>query len=162
MEDPQKGYIPPVYPLQQEDAYPPQQSGYNPPSYPPAPQAAQQSNTNVTVIQTQPQQVATVATNARRYGKNDKGLVYAIVASAIAFCCGGWIPLTCTIAAIFLALKAQENEDAGDEEKMKQFHRLSLVLSTVGIVAAVIIGVLSIVVVAIYYSTLPQPTSDVD
>ena len=154
MEDPTKGYAPPVYPY---DAYPPQQPSYDP-NYPVAPQtgyphtAQQYNTTNFAVVQSQPQPAPRPTTNARRIGKNDKGLVFAIVASFIAFCCGGLIPLTCTIAALVLALKAQESEDAGDEEKMKQFHKLSLILSTVGTVAAVIIGVLSIVLYIVLYS----------
>ena len=102
MEDPTKGYIPPTYPLQV--AYPPQEPDYPQPTYPPqppaydpnyppqtgaaapppyesgpqplAPQTAQQ--TNVAVIQTQPRQAATI-NNRTRFGKNDKGLVYAII-----------------------------------------------------------------------------------
>jgi uncharacterized oligopeptide transporter (OPT) family protein len=90
--------------------------------------------------------VRAITTNARRYGKNDKGLVYAIIASGIAFFFGFWFPMTCTIAAIFLSIKAQKEQDSGEEENMKKHHKRSLILSTAGIVTAVILAIIFTVI----------------
>ena len=90
--------------------------------------------------------VRAITTNARRYGKNDKGLVYAIIASGIAFFFGFWFPMTCTIAAIFLSIKAQKEQDSGEENKMKKHHKRSRILSTVGIVTSVIFAIVFTVV----------------
>ena len=85
------------------------------------------------VVQQQPQVVQTTV-YTRRYGTNDHGLVYAIIASCAVFWCGGWIGLFCTIPAIFVAINAQSHEATGNLEAMKQNHNLSLILSTIGLI----------------------------
>ena len=146
MADPNAGYVPPPYPPQQQAAYPPPQpqpgyppQGYGqkpgPPPYQPQPgYPAQQSSTNVVVVQQQPR-VVTTTVYTRRYGTGDHGLAYAIIASCIVFWCAGWVGLVCTIPAIFFSLNAQQEEHAGNLETMKQHHNWSLILSTVGLVA---------------------------
>lgn len=151
---PQTGYVPqqpgyptpqPTYPPQQ--AYPPQPAyqyppaphekphhpatGYQPPPGPPPAQTG--ASTNVVVVQQQPQ-IVTTTVYTRRYGQNDHGLVYAILASCAVFWCLGWPGLFCTVPAIFLSLSAQQEEHAGNLELMKQHHNYSLILSTVGLV----------------------------
>lgn len=149
---PQTGYIPPPQtgytpypPPQPQPQYPPQPGYQYPPppkgpaapsSYqpPPGPQPLQgTTRTNVVVVQQQPQ-VVTTTVYTRRYGENDHGLLYAILASCAVFWCLGWPGLVCTIPAIFLSLNAQQEEHAGHLETMKQHHNYSLILSTIGLV----------------------------
>jgi hypothetical protein len=93
----------------------------------------QQGSTNVVVIQQQPTVVRTTTVYHRRYGQNDHGLLYAVIASCIVFWIGGWLGLICTLPAIFFSINAQQEEDSGDHEAMKQHQSWSLVLSTVGL-----------------------------
>ena len=123
-----KGRNIPAYPLQQITTGLPQSQGLA--------EQLKQDNADAAVE---------ALTSARRFGKNDNGLLYAIIASFIAFFVGFWLPLTCTIAAIILSIKAQKEADSGDVENMKKYHKRSLILSTVGIVVAVILAIALIV-----------------
>ena len=156
----QQGYPPQTYPPQsapqQQPAYPPQaypppQAGYPdvkpgagapPPAYPSQPGAVYPSQpqpvtttttTNVVVVQQQPTVVQTTVYR-KRYGNNDHGLLFAIIASCIVFWCGGWCGLICTIAGIFFALSAQEQEHLGNEEGSRQKKKMSYILSIIGLV----------------------------
>jgi hypothetical protein len=87
-----------------------------------------------------------VTINPRRFGSKNKALIYAIIATCIAVCFGGIIPLAFTATAILLLMKAREMENSGEEEQAKQYHKHSLILSTVGIAASLV----SITVVGLY------------
>ena len=107
----------------------------------------QSTTTNVVVVQQQPT-VTTTTVYTRRYGTGDHGLLYAIVASCVVFWCAGWVGLFCTIAAIFFALNAQQEEHAGNLEAMKQNHNWSVILSTVGLVSGFVLLFLWIIIAA--------------
>ena len=136
-----KGRNIPAYPLQQITTGLPQPQGLAD-----LPQQLKQDNVDAAVE---------ALTSARRFGKNDNGLLYAIIASLIAFFFGFWIPLTCTIAAIFLSIKAQKEADSGDVENMRKHQKRSLILSTVGIVLAVVLDI-AVIVAIILDRTIPS------
>ena len=132
-------------------AYPPQQLGYQPAAYPTpqpgsdpqAPQPQQDTGyqpqpaiitteTNVAVIAQQP--AARPIVYHKRYGNNDHGLLFAIIATCGVFWFGGCCGLICTLAGVYFAIQAQDQENLGHSEASRQNTRHSYILTIVGLV----------------------------
>ena len=117
-----------------------------PAAYSPLLQSTSTTTTNVVVVQLQPSTTAVDTTVfRRRYGSNDHGLVYAIIATCAVFWLGAWCGLICTIPGICFALSAQEKEHSGDLEHTRLHQKLSLVLTTVGLVVGFAILIIWII-----------------
>ncbi|KAL5506122.1 hypothetical protein EMCRGX_G007695 [Ephydatia muelleri] len=127
----------------QQGGYPGYQPG--PPAYSAAPYygAAQQQST-VTVVVGQP--TASHTTTVYR-SSGDHFLTLSVVMTCICVFCGGLLPAVLTMAAIFVALSANDDDLRGDEECAKRKSRIALVLNIFSVVLTVVIYAILIGVV---------------
>ncbi|KAL5506123.1 hypothetical protein EMCRGX_G007698 [Ephydatia muelleri] len=123
-----------------------QQGGYQPgpPGYSAAPYygAAQQQSTTTVVVG---QPTASHTTTVYR-SSGDHFLTLSVVMTCICVFCGGLLPAVLTVAAIFVALSAKDDDLRGDEECARRKGRIALVLNILSVVLtivfyAIVIGV---------------------
>ncbi|XP_064390753.1 cysteine-rich and transmembrane domain-containing protein 1-like isoform X3 [Halichondria panicea] len=153
------------YPGQQQPAYPPPQANAPPPYFPgqqptqpsPYPQqqfAAQQTTSNVTVVQSQPQPVVY---QPQRYAGSAGtcAMVFAIVLTFFAFFSGCLWALVCSVPAILFAVSANNASSRGEVERARSNEKISIGCSIFGVIFGVL-GLVAIVggVVAWYVTVV--------
>ncbi|KAL5506132.1 hypothetical protein EMCRGX_G007708 [Ephydatia muelleri] len=137
MSYPQGGY--------QQGGYPGYQPG--PPAYSATPYygvAQQQSTTTVVVCQPTASHTTTVYRSS-----GDHFLTLSIVMTFICVFCGGLLPAVLTVAAIFVALSAKDDDLRGDEECARRKGRIALVLNILSVVLTIVFYVIVVSIISI-------------
>ncbi|XP_064390752.1 calcium-binding protein P-like isoform X2 [Halichondria panicea] len=151
------------YPGQQQPAYPqanapppyfPGQQPTQPSPYPQQQFAAQQTTSNVTVVQSQPQPVVY---QPQRYAGSAGtcAMVFAIVLTFFAFFSGCLWALVCSVPAILFAVSANNASSRGEVERARSNEKISIGCSIFGVIFGVL-GLVAIVggVVAWYVTVV--------